>query len=96
MARKGGSRPHRHKATSAISAADDPVLHAAIAALCWRLAEGATRIADAKAALHRGQNSRAMAHLFELEPLVFEAERILSATFLLAKETASEKARALE
>lgn len=98
MAGRNGSRGHRLRrdASPARQSPEDPVLCATIEALHWRLAEGATRIADAKAALHRGQNSRAMAHLFELEPLVFEAERILSASFVLAKETAAESARALE
>lgn len=92
MARRSGSRRHRLRqdVSPAKQAPDNLILGATIEALHWRLGEGATRIADAKAALNRGQTSRAMEHLFELEPLVFEAERILSATFLLVKETAPE------
>lgn len=98
MARRSGSRGHRLRqdASPARQSPDDPVLGATIEALHWRLDEGATRIADAKAALRRGQTSRAMEHLFELEPLVFEAERILSATFLLAKEGTAAEAKAPE
>lgn len=98
MARMSGSRGHRLRqdASPARQAPDNPILGATIEALHWRLDEGATRIADAKAALRRGQTSRAMEHLFELEPLVFEAERILSATFLLAKEGAATEATAPE
>jgi hypothetical protein len=92
MARRSGSRRHRPRQDTlpARQAPDNPILGATIEALHWRLGEGATRIADAKAALCRGQSSRAMKHLFELEPIVFEAERILSATFLLVKETGPE------
>ena len=98
MARRSGSRGHRIRQDGppARQAPDTLILNATIEALHWRLDEGATRIAGAKAALRRGQTSRAMEHLFELEPLIFEAERILSATFLLAKETAATEATAPE
>lgn len=63
------------------------VLAATIAAMGWRLREAATRIDEAAAALGRGDGRRALDRLFEIEPLVFDAGRVLSATFLLARET---------
>jgi hypothetical protein len=92
MASRSGRRRHRPRQDTLPprQSPNYPILGPTIEALHWRLGEGATRIADAKAALCRGQSSRAMEHLFELEPLVFEAERILSATFLLVKETGPE------
>lgn len=89
MARNKADRRRRSRADTSPPKPPqpDPVLHAAIKALHWRLSEGANRIADAQAALLRDQRTHAMDHLLALEPLVFEAERILSATFLLARET---------
>lgn len=62
------------------------ILHASIASLHWRLTQSATRISEAGDALSRGQQAQAMERLFEIEPLLFESERILSAVFILARE----------
>ena len=67
-------------------AAGSAILHASIASLQWRLTQSATRIGEAGDAMSRGQLEHAMERLFEIEPLLFEAERILSALFILARE----------
>lgn len=64
----------------------EAVLQSAVNALNWRLTEGASRISAAAAALDRGDPGRARDKLYEIEPLVFEIERILSGTFVLISE----------
>lgn len=79
---RNGSSPMDNTAT-------DPravILTSSIALMNWRLKEAAARIVDAADAVDRGDHDRAVEHLFEIEPLVFDAQRILSAVFLLAKE----------
>ena len=73
-----------------VTAADDrrdAVLSASLMAMRWRLEEAATRIVEADGALDRGDRDRALERLLDIEPLVFEVERVLSAVFLLARET---------
>lgn len=73
-----------------VTAADDrgdAVLAASVVAIRWRLEEAATRIVEVDGALDRGDRDRALERLLDIEPLVFEVERVLSAVFLLARET---------
>jgi hypothetical protein len=81
---------HRHRGGMEGSAGDkqgiDPVLVASVRAMDWRLAEAAARIGEASDAIGRGQAQRAMERLFDIEPLIFEAQRILSGVFVLIGE----------
>lgn len=63
------------------------VLSTAIEVMGWRLREAATRIDEAAGAVARDDLDLALDRLREIEPLVFEVERVLSAVFLLARET---------
>lgn len=67
-------------------AAGSAILRASIASLHWRLTQSATRIGEAGDAMKRCMPEQAMERLFEIEPLLFEAGRILSAVFILARE----------
>ena len=84
-----GKKRSRNGSSRSEATTVDPraaVLTSSIALMRWRLKEAATRIGDAADAADRGDHDRAVEHLFEIEPLVFDAQRILSAVFLLAKE----------
>lgn len=63
------------------------VVSTAIEVMGWRLREGATRIDEAAGAVARDDLDLALHRLLEIEPLVFEVVRVLSAVFLLARET---------
>jgi hypothetical protein len=62
------------------------VVSTSIEVMAWRLREAATRIQEAADAVSRDDPDRALDRLLEIEPLVFEVERALSAVFLLARE----------
>lgn len=62
------------------------VVGSTVTLMRWRLQEAATRIGDAADATARGDYDRAVEHLLEIEPLVFESQRLLSAVFLMTKE----------
>lgn len=66
------------------------VLAASVMAMRWRLEQATTRIVEAGSALDRGDQDRVIERLLDIEPLVFEVERVLSAVFLLARETRPE------
>lgn len=86
MAKRASKRASTHRGVE--RRGREAVLSSAVGAMRRRLLEAATRIEAAAEALERGDGSRAMEHLFELEPLVFDTERVLSALFLLAREAA--------
>lgn len=87
MANRTSKRASTHRGVE--RGGREAVLSSGVGAMRWRLLEAATRIEAAAEALERGDGSRAMEHLFELEPLVFDTERVLSALFLLAREADS-------
>lgn len=90
MARKkrlGGANGPKPKNDAAANDLRDAVLSASVMAMRWRLEEAATRIVEAAGALGRGDRDRVLERLLDIEPLVFEVERVLSAVFLLARET---------
>ena len=92
MARKkrlGGANGPERKVTAA-NDLRDAVLAASVMAMRWPLEEAATRIVEADGALDRGDQERVLERLLDIEPLVFEAGRVLSAVFLLARETSPE------
>ena len=62
------------------------VLEAAADALHWRLHEAATRIDEAHDALGRHDLDHARDRLLDLEPLVFEVERVLSGVFVMVEK----------
>ena len=61
------------------------VVSTSIEVMGWRLREAATRIDEAADAVGRDDPDRALDRLLEIEPLIFEVERVLSAVFLLAR-----------
>jgi hypothetical protein len=63
------------------------MLSTSIDVMRWRLREAATHIDEAADAMDRGDPDRALDRLLEIEPLVYEVERVLSAAFLIARET---------
>lgn len=67
--------------------AENAVLAASVDAMQWRLRETAVPIDEAADALSWGDRKRALDRLLDIEPLIFEAQRILSAASLLAHET---------
>ena len=62
------------------------VLEAAVDALHWRLHEAATRIDEAHDALARQDLDHARDRPLDIEPLVFEVERVLSGVFVMERE----------
>lgn len=62
------------------------VLTVSVDAMRWRLREAATRIDEAHEALFRHDPDRAHERLLDLEPLVFEVERVLSGVFVVVKD----------
>ncbi len=72
------------------SALDDRrarIVSTSIELMGWRLREAATRIDEAADAVGPDDPDRALDRLFEIEPLIYEVERVLSAVFLLARES---------
>lgn len=93
MARKrrlGGANGPTPKDDAAANDLRDAVLAASMMAMRWRLEEAATRIVEADGALDRGDRDRALERLLDIAPLVIEVDRVLSAVFLLARETPPE------
>lgn len=86
MSRKKRSQNNRSRQDGTTTAPRAMILASSVALMDWRLKEAAAHIGDAVDAIARGDHDRTIEHLLEIEPLVFESQRILSAVFLMTKE----------
>ena len=86
MAKRRKTTRAARRGTSARGDRRATIVSTSIEVMGWRLREAATRIDEAADPVGRDDPDRTLDRLLEIEPLVFEVERVLSAVFLLARE----------